>query len=339
MIAPLILIASFFLACAQQADWNQEILRQSFNTDSSMLDYRLGPGDLIEVSVFGVEKFNQTVRISLSGEINIPYLGMVPAAGLTGAELEDNLAKLMSDSKLILDPQVSVFIKEYRSQPVYVLGSVNKPGPYMIMQPLKLIDVIAMAGGLDLVRAADYALLQRSGEASSTQSTSNSDSNHGTVQPPVQADPHMVRIDLKNLLEGGDPRLNLPVQGGDVVQIPERKREIIYIIGEVASPGAYELPPDRHEVLLSQAIARAGGPQKTAKYEKGILIRYDDKGKREEVAVNWKDILSGKQPDLAVRSDDVIFIPSSKGKMISYGFLGMVPGSIGQAFAYGTTRW
>jgi polysaccharide export outer membrane protein len=342
MIVPLILTVSFLLACAQQAGLNQEIQHRSFNAESSMRDYRLGPGDLIGVSVFGVERFNQTVRISLSGKISIPYLGKVPAAGLTGAQLEKNLARLISDSKLILNPQVSVFIKEYRSQPVYVLGTVKNPGQYMIMQPLKLIDVIAMAGGLDLDKSGDYALLQRRGKASSPQQPAvDSAPNPGAVQPPAPAvDRDTVQIKVKDLMEGGDPRLNLPVQGGDVVQIPERKREIVYIIGEVRQPGAYELPPDRHQVLLTQAIARAGGPQeKTAKFGKGIVLRYDEQGKREEIAVNWKEILKGKKPDFLVRADDVIFIPPSNSKTITYGLLGMIPSSVGSALSYSAYRF
>jgi polysaccharide biosynthesis/export protein len=340
MIASLILLAALF---AQQGDLNQQVQSRSFKTQTSMMDYRLGPDDLIDINVFGVEKFNQSMRVSGSGQIAFPYIGKVPAAGLTAAELEAKLTKLLAENKLILDPQVSVFIKEYRSQPVYVLGAVQKPGQYMLTQPVKLIDAIALAGGLNLDRVSDDLFVQRQRKTSETAFSGavvTVTKDGETAPQSAQAEnAETIQINLKELLEKGDPRLNIPIQGGDMVNLPERKKEVYYIIGEVGRPGAYELPRDRHEYLLSQAMSWAGGPLKTAKSAGGVLIRYDKDGKRQQLAVNWKLIITGKEPDIAVRGDDVIIIPDSKTKSIGLGLFGMVPGSIGQAASYSVYKF
>lgn len=319
---------------AQERNWNSQIQQLSFLTSQEIQDYKLGPGDLIEVSVYGVEDLSSTVRISSSGRISLPFIGKLYVAGMTGAELEDKLTLLMADAKLIREPQISVFVREYHSQPVYVMGAVNRPGQYMITQQLRLIDVIAMAGGIDLNRADDFAYFQRR-QAPPRSDEEEDDAVEGLVQegsgPPAAAN---VRIDLTDLLENGNMTLNVPVQGGDVIHVPERDIRYYYVIGEVGRPGAYELVPDQ-EVLVSQALAWAGGPGKTAKSNDGLLVRYDQLGGRQQLAVDFKDILSGKKPDFTVEADDVIFIPGSNIKTIGYGLLGVLPGTASNMAVYG----
>jgi polysaccharide export outer membrane protein len=326
MIAMLLLAALLCPALpGQQADWNKQIQQRSFLGDTGMQDYRLGPNDLIDVTVYGVDKFTQSVRISLSGQITLPLLGKVQAAGLTGAELEESVARLLVEKKLILDPQVSVYIKEYRSQPVIVLGAVKSPGQYMITQPIKILDALAMAGGLDLAKAAEYALLQRRGVKAAEANTGDPSA---AAVPPANGDPDAIRIDLKSLIEGRDPSQNLPVQGGDVIQVPEAELKLYYLIGEVTRPGGYELPKHgSDQLLLSQAIAWAGGTTKNAKQSEGILVRYNNKGNRVQQAVDCSKILKGKQPDFPVQAGDVIFIPSSNVKTFGNAFLLAAPGT------------
>ena len=105
-----------------------------------------------------------------------------------------------------------------------------------------------------------------------------------------------IEINLTDLLEEGELALNIRVQGGDVIHIPERELQVYYVIGDVGRPGTYELPKDI-EVLLTQGLAKAGGPTKTAKQNSSILVRYDELGTRQELAVNFSDILKGKKAD------------------------------------------
>ena len=105
------------------------------------------------------------------------------------------------------------------------------------------------------------------------------------------------------------------------------------MIGDVGRPGTYELPQDRR-VLVSQGLAKAGGPTRTAKMNSGILVRYDELGERQELAVNFSDILKGKKADFPIQNNDVIFIPGSTAKEIGYGLLGVIPSTISRAIVY-----
>ena len=162
-----------FAAHAQTVNLNERVAQYS-SIGKTDAEYRLGPGDLIEIGVFGVDNFRQTLRISASGIIKLPLLDPVQAAGLTPAELEKRLAALLED-EVIKNPQVSVFVKEYRSQPVYVLGAVKNPGQYQITLQLKIVDVLAMAGGLQ-PNAVDEAVIQRVRPTAPAKRTSKSTS-------------------------------------------------------------------------------------------------------------------------------------------------------------------
>ncbi|MCZ6768518.1 MAG: polysaccharide biosynthesis/export family protein [Acidobacteria bacterium] len=313
----------------QNRNWNEQIQQLSF-LDRSASQYRLGAGDLIEVSIFGVEDFNYSLRIDSLGQINLPFIGSITAAGLTPTELGHELKSTL-EGRLIRNPQVSVFVKEYRSQPVFVLGAVRQPGQYQMVYQLNLIDVIAMAGGLEIERAADYALVRRRGSGTDNEGINPSRTNGESAQLEV------VEIDLKELLEGEDFSLNIPIQGGDVIHIPERKMELFYVVGEVTKPGAFEIPP-QNDVFVSQAVTWAGGPMKTAKTDKGILVRYNGKGERQEMAVNFSDIIQGKKSDFLVQPNDIIFIPGSTAKSLGYGLLQIIPATLSGSIIWGAIR-
>jgi len=320
----LVLGVSFPVLFAQNPNWNQRIEQLSFTEANN--DYRLGPGDLVQVDVFGVEGFGRNLRISSSGTITLPYVGSVEAAGLTTVELEAKLSELL-DGRFIKNPQVSVFVAEYRSQSVFVLGAVQQPGQYQITQPLRLIDAIGLAGGLNLEVADDYAIIQKKGATTGP--------GAGAAAAPQQAE--SLKVNLKDLLENGKLDLNVPITGGDVVQIPERHIERFFVIGDVNRPGAYELPREE-ELFISQALAEAGGPMRTAKASKAVLVRWDEEGRRQELAVNVEDILKGKQPDMALHPNDVLFLPGSTAKSIGYGLLGVIPGTLSNTIVWGTVR-
>src|SRR5512139_118090 len=110
-------------------------------------DYRIGPSDLLEISVFQVPELSRTVRVNGRGELTLPLIGQVQAGGLTGQQLEEKIAQRLKATYL-QDPQVSVFIKEFVSQRVTVNGSVNRPGVFPISGRTTLMQAIAMAGGL-----------------------------------------------------------------------------------------------------------------------------------------------------------------------------------------------
>lgn len=307
------------LQAVQKKAWSEPVSARTLAV-KQVSDYKLGPGDLIEVTVFGVEDFNFAVRIGPTGTVNLPHLGRVAVAGLTVAQLEQQL-KHQLDGRFIINPQVFVSIREYQAHPIFVLGAVNRPGQYQMIQPLTLLDVIAMAGGLDLTSADDYALIQR-----------RRTENPGAQDGPSAGELEIIRAELEGLQQEGAPHTNPVLQPGDVVQVPARKVSRFFILGEVRNSGVYSLP-DNQDLLVTQALAWAGGPVRTAKLNKGTLIRYDGNGGRIELAVDFQQILEGKKPDFAVQENDIIFIPGSRFKTIGYGLLGILP-TMGSAVAY-----
>jgi polysaccharide export outer membrane protein len=280
--------------------------------ESTDRDYRLGTGDLIEIAVFGVEKLRQTLRINADGIIKMPLLEPIVAAGLTPTELEERLTAALKKD-LIRNPQVTVFVHEYRSQTVAILGAVKSPGEYHLTQELRLIDVLSMAGGL-LPSAVDTAEVRRP-------------TTTGVPGTGASSSEDVLTIDLEALLGKGDLSLNVPVRGGDVIHIAVRQSQVFYVVGEVNQSGAFQLPP-KPNVRVTQALASAGGPKATAKAGEAVLLRFDSTGKRQQLPINFSDILHGKQPDILVRADDVIFVPSSNAKAIGAGLLAAIPSSI-----------
>lgn len=111
-------------------------------------EYRIGPQDLLEISVFQVTELNRTVRVNTSGDISLPLVGVIRAGGRTVQELEADIAKNL-DAKFLQNPQVTVFVKEFTSQRVTLEGSVKKPGIYPLTGRTTLLQAIAMAEGLD----------------------------------------------------------------------------------------------------------------------------------------------------------------------------------------------
>lgn len=312
---------------SSNSNWNQRIQQLSFTSGST--DYRLGAGDLITVDVFGVEGFGRNLRVSSTGTITLPYIGAVKAAGMTTVELEEQLSKTL-EGRFIKNPQVSVFVVEYRSQSVFVLGAVQRPGQYQITSPLRLIDAIGLAGGLNLEVADDYAIIQKKGATSGP-------TTEQVAATAAGEKPESRRINLKDLLENGNLDLNVQIAGGDVVQIPERQITRYYVVGDVNRPGAYELPHEE-QMFVSQALAEAGGPMRTAKTSKAVLVRWDEKGARQELPVDVADIMKGKKPDLPLRANDVLFLPGSTAKSIGYGLLGVIPGTLSNTVVWGTVR-
>ena len=278
----------------------------------SGLEYRLGSGDLIEVSVFGVD-FSHLLRVDSSGSIEVPLLDPMTVAGLTAEELETKL-ELALDGRVFHGPRVSVTVKEYRPQPVFVNGAVNRPGQYQLLDKLPLIDVLTMAGGLTRSAAAELTI-QRRLASPATASTAN-----GKVV-------EVIPVNIKDFLKNGSAATTFLVQGGDIINVPEKPTAVYYVIGEVTSAGTFDLPREQ-PLRLSQALAQAGGPLKTAKVSDGMLVRYDEDGTRQELAVDFNKILKGEKEDFLMRPDDIIFIPGSKFKNIGYGILGILPSAV-----------
>ncbi len=250
-------------------------------------EYRVGPKDLLEISVFGADELSRTVRVSEDGKVTLPLLGEVLVDGLTKSELEKKLADLLGE-KYVQNPQVTVFIREYQSKRVSVLGAVEKPGPYQLLGRLTLMQIVSEAGGLTRDAGSDIIIIRQLLDGTSTS----------------------LRISIDDLFLKGDAQLNVPLEPGDIVNIPVDKLVAVYVFGQVKNPGALQVKRSAIPTLL-QAIAQAGGFTERASRGGVVIKRKDETGKEQEIKVNVRRILSNKQKDVPLLENDTVYVPES----------------------------
>jgi polysaccharide export outer membrane protein len=254
LLGILLLICSLLAAAAQAA---------------ADADYRLGPGDLLRVNVFGSPELSGEVRVSESGNITYPLIGQVPVAGKSPAQVEALLVSAFVDGGYLRQPQVTVLVTEYRSQKVSVMGHVTKPGQYPLQSASRVLDVLAEAGGPVAEEAADVAMLMRK-------------------------DGSKANVDLVALFSG-DPSQNHPVAGGDTLYVPRAAQ--FYIYGEVQRPGMYKL---ERGMTVSRAISAGGGLTTRGSERRVVIKRKDPKtGKEEQYSAKGSDLL---------QADDVVMV-------------------------------
>ncbi len=257
--------------------------------DGFIREYRIGPKDLLEIKVQEVpELAGLGVRVSENGSITLPLAGNIALTGMTKDEVEKLIARVLIERNLVKNPQVSVFIKEYQSQVVSLIGAVTKPGIYQLVGRVTLLDIISQAGGFK-ENAADeiFVLREGKGEAAAT-----------------------IRIDLEDLTVNGNPKLNIPLQPGDVINIPADEVISIFVFGAVRNPGSLQVKKSAR-INIVQAIAQAGGLTESGKYS-GITIKRTLKdGREENLKVNLMDIIRGKKPNIVLLKGDVVFVRES----------------------------
>jgi polysaccharide export outer membrane protein len=294
-------------------------------------EYRIGSHDLLEINVFEAPDLNRSLRVSASGEISMPLLGAIQSTGLTARELEGVIEiKLRQYMK---EPHVGVFVTTVESHPVSVVGAVKKPGVFQIRGTKTVLEMISMAEGLS-DDAGDQVLVMRGAGLqfgsdtarsvtspdvvldSATQTATQDPSNANSASSPDSPGNDTVKINLKDLLESGDQRYNVPVYPGDIVKVT--RGGIVYVIGEVKKPGGFVLKSDQNMSVL-KAIALAEGLTSTSAKSRTKIIRTDEhSGKRVEFPIDLGKILAGKAPDTPLKPADIVFVPNSSGKTVLY---------------------
>jgi polysaccharide export outer membrane protein len=250
-------------------------------------EYQIGAKDLLEISVFEVPELNITVRVSENGLINLPLLGEVKVEGLNRFDLEKRIAAML-EKNYLKNAQVTIFIKEFQSKKISVMGAVVNPGMHDLIGRQSLLQVISMAGGL-------------SEQASDTVSIFRQFKN-----VPSQS----LVIKLDDVLLKANPKYNIPIFPGDIVNVPGNQYLDIYVFGQVKNPGAVRMKKGSAEVTLLRAIAQAGGFSDRARRGK-VLITRTEEGVEKKIHVDVKDILSGGRKDFVLQAFDVVFVPES----------------------------
>jgi len=252
-----------------------------------VMEYRIGPRDLLDISVFGNEALNRQVRVSEDGKITFPPLkGEIEVEGLTKVELEQKLNQLLGEN-LLQNPQVTVYIQEHRSKRVALLGAIQNPGFYELLGRQKLLHVIADAGGFSSDAGTEITIMRE-----------RQDGLNETL-----------KISIKDLISG-DAALNIPLQPNDTIYVLPEELVAIYVIGAVMNPGA--LAVSKSDIpTLYRAIAMAGGFIERASKGGVIVRRKDESGKERPIKVNVKDIIKGKKQDFQLQENDIVFVPET----------------------------
>lgn len=278
-------------------------------------NYRIGPGDVIDVLVTKNESLSRTgVRVNAQGTIQLPMLDNdISAACLT----ESQLAERVEDAykKYLVSPSVNVSVREFNSNPVAVIGSVNSPGRFQMQRPIRLAELLTFVNG-PTTNAGHTIYIIRD--------PSHPFCDGPTLVVPNAAGEELLSYDLDSVFKGGE-QANPLIKAGDVVRVPEADKVNAYIQGNIRSALAISLA---EPVTLTQAIAMAGGTTSGAQLDK-ISIRRQIAGSinRSEIVVNLKEINKGTRDDLLLQPNDIITVPGPSGgkKILGDIFRSIIP--------------
>lgn len=315
-------------------DWNRHLRARFASLDPvptyNPQEYLIGSEDVLDINVFEAPEMNRDVRVSASGEISLPLLGAIAAAGFTPRELETSLEDLLHE-KYMKDPHVSVFVRDMQSHPVSVMGAVRKPGIFQIRGTKTLLEILSLAEGLAEDAGEDAIILRRAGQNNGPEIFSANASGMGESSPVMRVQEfgepgatdtapdqvraisqEVVKVNLKDLLDSTDPRHNPTVYPGDIVKVS--RAGIVYVVGSVQRPGGFAMKTNE-KISVLQAIALSEGLTRTAAKGGARIIRTNEQnGARTETPIDLGKILSGKSPDPMLGARDIVFVPDSATK-------------------------
>ncbi len=252
----------------------------SFAQSESLL---IGPGDQLHIQVFDTPEMEQMPRVTDAGTIPLMFVGDVKVAGMTPGDAAHEIEEVLKAKKLMLRPQVAITVQQYATQNVYVMGQVTNPGAYPISTPTSVVDVLALAGGL--ADPADrHITIERHSDPSQKVSYFLSNRSEDALNSGVVAYP------------------------GDTVLVP--RAGIVYVLGDVGKPGGYPITTNDSQISVLQSLAMAGSANKTALLSKAKLIRHTPNGPQ-EVPIVLASMQKGKEPDIQMQADDILYVPSS----------------------------
>ena len=298
-------LAVFFLisGASAQVSSSQELDELKEKCGSQVRStYLLGPDDLLEISGPELSDMaNKPARIDGDGDIQVPLVGRIHVSGLTVQQSEQELNKVLST--YIRHPQVVVSVTELRSLPVSILGAVNTPGVHQVQGHKTLLEMLSLAGGIRsdagysirITRQVEWGCIPLPGAALDASGRFS-----------------VAEVNLKEIMEAKKPEENIQIFPHDVISVP--KAEMVYVIGEVRRSGGFVLG-EHQSISVLQALSLAEGLNGTADTRHARILRLKrDADQREEMAVDVKGVLNGKQPDVPLQGDDILFIPGSTGK-------------------------
>ena len=298
---------------------NQTTVETSANRTVASADnrYRIGPGDVLEVRVARAPELSRdAVRVDQSGNIRMPMLDIdIPAACQTEGELAHNIARLYKKYKN--DPHVDVFVKEFQSQPVAVIGAVHGAAQFKLQRPVKLLELLSLVGGPTDAAGQTVQIVHAGGGPLCAQG--------GNGATDVNDSSAFVSYNLIDTLHGS-PEANPFVQPGDIVSVPQADQ--VFVLGNVLKPSAIAM---KEPLTVSKAIAIAGGTAPSTKKDKVRIIRQlPGSTAKKEITVDLTAIEKNQAEDVALLPNDVIDVPISGTKSILRSLLGTIVPTVSQ---------
>jgi polysaccharide export outer membrane protein len=320
-------------------------------------DYRLSPGDTIDIAIEDAPELSQSHIITAGGDIEMPFLGRVVARGKTANELAKIIATALRQQDYLKQPQVRVTIKQYNSQTYFIQGSVRQPGVYQLAGRPSLVKLISLAGGLSDNHGPTAMILRPikakegvgergiggagergsggAGERGSGGAGEGESNPQSAIRNPQSADPQsadpqsadpqfeasdqydLIKVNLAAIYQSGRFENNFRIEPGDIVNVPPAN--VFFVAGEVHAPGSFQL---KEGTTLRQAIALAQGTNFKAKLDRTVIFRDNpETGRRQEIQVHIGEVMSGKREDIPIYPNDVIIVPNSRMKSISSALL------------------
>ncbi|MGB8260382.1 MAG: polysaccharide biosynthesis/export family protein [Terracidiphilus sp.] len=247
---------------------------------------KIGRDDLLGITVYDEPELTRTVRVGSEGELRLPMLrGRIQAAGLYPVELEKVLTQALIDENVLVEPIVTVSVVEYRSRPISVVGAVKNPTTFQATGTVTLLDAISQAQGLTENAGSEILICRQ---------------QTGTSDRPVTL---IQRIPVHSLIGGEDPTLNVHLEGGEEIRVPEAGR--VFVVGNVKKPGAFYIT-DGAESSVMKALALSEGLDSYPSRQAYIYRLEGGSGGRNEIPIELNKIMSRKSPDVPLQSNDIL---------------------------------
>jgi len=294
------LSTTVLLICGAFA-WAQD---QAASPGSNLPTHQIVADDLVSVALLGSPELTRNVRVSADGTIRLPLLRTpIALSGLVPAEAEIIIAKAFQKEGIFTDPAVTVMIVEYRrGRPIVVSGAVRQPTTFQPSGPISLLDAITHAGGLSQEAGQEIVI-------SHTRETAGSEALFR-------------RIPVKPLFDGSNPELNIRLDGGEEIRVPESGR--VFVLGNVRRPGAFRLQ-DSSDTTILKVLALSEGLAPYAAKE-AYIYRQEGNGNKNEIKVDLAKIIDRKSPDVSLSENDILYIPDNKGRRLTMGAIERIIG-------------
>ena len=264
--------------------------------------YVLGPDDQFSIWALEAEEFaGKTFRVGTSGYISLPMAGRIRAAGLTIEQFEAELISRLR--KYVQEPQVSVTLTEFRSQPVSVIGAVMKPGVHQLQGRKTLVEILSLVEGLKPDAGHSVKITRRL--------------EWGRIPLPTAADDptaqfSVATVNLRAVMEAKNPQENILIRPYDVISVP--RADMVYVIGEVKKAGGFVMH-EQETMSALQALSLAEGMTRTAAPKSAKILRpAPGSSQRAEIPLDLNKILAGKGADVPLRPEDILFVPNNAAK-------------------------